>query len=85
MIEITVSTKGAVVIPAGLRKKLGILPGHKVAVTEVNGKVQIIPLSADPVASLRGSLKTNKTVKRMIREARDEDEAHERLLTSDSE
>lgn len=83
MTETIVSTKGAVVIPAGLRKKLGILPGCKVAVTEVDGKVQIIPLSDDPVISLRGCLKTEKTVKEMIQEARLLDAHHEKQLISD--
>jgi len=84
MIETTVSTKGAVVIPARLRKKLGILPGRKVAVSEVNGKVQIIPLSKDPVVSLRGCLKTHRNVRQMIHEARNSDVEHENFLVFDS-
>lgn len=78
-----VSTKGAVVIPADIRKKLGILPGRKVSVIEVNGKVQIIPLSDDPVTSLRGCLKGSKPVQKMIEEARDADTVHESHLISD--
>jgi AbrB family looped-hinge helix DNA binding protein len=79
MKETRVSAKGAVIIPAYLRKKLGISPGRKVAVTEVNGKVQIIPLSEDPMAALKGCLKTEKSVKELIREAREKDADHEKL------
>jgi len=82
MNETIVSTKGAVVIPAALRKKLGILPGEKVAVTEINGKLQIIPLSRDPVSSLRGCLKKGKTVKELIAQARKRDTEHEVSLAS---
>lgn len=81
MKEKKVSAKGAVIIPAYLRKKLGIIPGRKVAVTEVNGKVQIIPLSEDPVAALKGSLKTGKSMKALLMEAREKDAYHEKLLT----
>lgn len=71
MAEAVVSTKGAVVIPVDLRKKLGIMPGRKVAVTEVDGRIQITPLSEDPVAALKGCLKTGKSVKKLLREGRE--------------
>ena len=81
MTETTVSTKGAVVIPAPIRKKLGILPGRKVAVTEIDGKVQIIPLSDDPMISLRGCLNTAKSVGELLQETRNFDIDHEKYLS----
>jgi len=81
MTEATVSTKGAVVIPATIRKKLGILPGRKVAVTEIDGKVEIIPLSDDPVTSLRGCLKTAKSIRELLQEARNIDDEHEKFIS----
>ena len=84
MIETIVSTKGAVVIPASLRKKLGISPGRKVAVFEIDGKLQIIPLSENPVASLRGCLKTHRTVEQLIHDTRKPDVEHENFLLPDS-
>ncbi len=38
---VTVSNKGQVVIPAELRKQLGIHPGSQVEVSVVNGKIEI--------------------------------------------
>ena len=38
---VTVSNKGQVVIPADLRKLLGILPGSQVEVSVVGDKIQI--------------------------------------------
>ena len=38
---VTVSNKGQVVIPADLRKQLGILPGSQVEVSVVEDKIEI--------------------------------------------
>lgn len=38
---VIVSSKGQVVIPAELRKRLGILPGSQVEVAVVEGKIEI--------------------------------------------
>jgi AbrB family looped-hinge helix DNA binding protein len=75
-----VSTKGGVVIPADIRKKLGILPGGKVAVTQSDDAVRIIALPADPVRSLKGCLKTKKSAGGLLREIRKQEAAHEDAL-----
>jgi antitoxin PrlF len=41
MSSVTVSNKGQVVIPADIRKQLGIAPGSLVDVAAVNGKIEI--------------------------------------------
>ena len=41
MSSVTVSSKGQVVIPADIRKQLGIAPGSLVDVSAVNGKIEI--------------------------------------------
>lgn len=38
---VTVSSKGQVVIPADLRRRLGILPGSQVEVSVVDDKIEI--------------------------------------------
>ena len=38
---VTVSSKGQVVIPATLRRQLGIQPGSQVEVSAVNGRIEI--------------------------------------------
>jgi AbrB family looped-hinge helix DNA binding protein len=41
----TVSTKGQLVIPAGMRETLGILPGSRVALTLEDGVIVLRPVS----------------------------------------
>jgi len=52
-----VTTKGQVVIPARLRKRLKIKKGTLVAFTEDNGRLILQPVTAEFIASLKGSLK----------------------------
>ena len=52
-----VTTKGQVVIPARLRKRLKIKKGTVVAFTEDNGRLILQPVTAEFIASLKGSLK----------------------------
>jgi AbrB family looped-hinge helix DNA binding protein len=51
----TVSPKYQVVIPARVRRALGIRPGQKVQVIAYNGRIELIPLGA--VKRSRGFLK----------------------------
>ncbi|MFP3869850.1 MAG: AbrB/MazE/SpoVT family DNA-binding domain-containing protein [Syntrophobacteria bacterium] len=51
------STKGQIVIPAEIRRKLGIKPGQKVNLTLEGDKAVITPLPEDPIRALRGILK----------------------------
>jgi len=80
MSVITVSPKGAVVIPVEFRKKFGISPGRKVTIIEVNGTLQIYPLPEDPIKSLRGCLRSKKSVKEILEQGRKEDKLHEEFL-----
>jgi AbrB family looped-hinge helix DNA binding protein len=52
----TVSSKGQVVIPAALRKKLRITGGTRVAVGERDGVIMLTPNPYDAMLSLRGIL-----------------------------
>lgn len=51
------SSKGQVVIPAEIRKKLEIKPGQRVNLTLVDDKAVIMPLPEDLIKALRGILK----------------------------
>ena len=44
-----VSAKGGVVIPAALRKRLGIKPGDRVTVSERDGEIVVQPAIEDPI------------------------------------
>jgi len=53
---VTVSSKGWVVIPSLFRRKIGLKPGMKMAVTETEGKIVLTPQTGDPVDELYGTL-----------------------------
>jgi AbrB family looped-hinge helix DNA binding protein len=51
----TVSPKYQVVIPARVRRALGIRPGQKVQVVSYEGRIELIPII--PIKKARGFLK----------------------------
>lgn len=72
------STKGQVVIPAEIRKKIGLEPGGKVLVgLSGDKKVTIEPIPADPIEALRGSLKGVPSLTGALLEERQEERKRE--------
>jgi AbrB family looped-hinge helix DNA binding protein len=57
MQTLNVLSKGQVVIPAELRQRLGIKPGHPVELRDAGDHLELYPLPTDPLAAFRGSLK----------------------------
>ncbi len=55
--NVTVSQKGWVVIPAELRKKYHLSPGTEVVVVDYGGVLSIVPALRNPVKQGRGLLK----------------------------
>jgi AbrB family looped-hinge helix DNA binding protein len=53
-----VTAKGQVVIPARLRRRLGIKQGTVLAFLEENGRLVIQPITQDFIRSVRGSLQS---------------------------
>ena len=53
----TVTVKGQVVIPAPLRRRLGIKKGTVVSFLEENGHIVVQPVTREFIRRLRGSLK----------------------------
>jgi AbrB family looped-hinge helix DNA binding protein len=50
--------KGQVMIPAAVRRKVGLKPGDRVAVEpEGDGTIRVTPLPDDPAAALHGMLR----------------------------
>jgi len=50
----TISTKGQLVIPADIRKALGIRPGTKISLTVEGGRIILRPITAKLIEDLRG-------------------------------
>jgi len=55
MVQVTVSPKYQVVIPARVRRSLGSKPCQKVQVLQYEGRIELIPVV--PVSRARGFLK----------------------------
>ena len=51
-----ITSKGQVVIPAGLRRKLHMKAGTRVAVHESDGKLILQPITDEYIDSMRGML-----------------------------
>jgi len=71
-----VSEKGQVTIPKALRERLGIRAGEILEFREERGKLVATKARLeDPIAALRGILKTDKTTDEFMNEIRGEPDA----------
>ena len=56
MLEAKILGKGQLVIPAEIRKKLGLKPGDSVRVLEYDGAIHVIPTAGHPIRQAIGIL-----------------------------
>ncbi len=73
----TVTIKGQVVIPAKIRKRLGIKKGTKVCFVERHEEVVIRPLTKDYFEKMAGLLTSGGKMTKSLLEARKQDRLHE--------
>ncbi len=66
MSQVTVSSKGWVVIPANLRKKYNLTPGRKVQVVDYGGVISLVPVEDDPIEASRGILSGGQSLTDML-------------------
>jgi len=66
----TVTTKGQLVIPARLRRRLGIRKGTLISFTEQNGRLILQPITREFIRSLQGSLKGEPSLLDVLLEER---------------
>ncbi|OFW11028.1 MAG: hypothetical protein A3G20_01140 [Acidobacteria bacterium RIFCSPLOWO2_12_FULL_59_11] len=66
----TVTTKGQLVIPSRLRRKLGIRKGTQVIFMEDNERLILQPLTPEFIRGLRGSLKGGSSALEFLLEDR---------------
>jgi AbrB family looped-hinge helix DNA binding protein len=70
--------KGQIIIPAEIRKKIGLKPGKKVLVTLVgNRKVAIEPVPEDPIEAACGMLRDGPSLTKALLMERREDHVRE--------
>ncbi|MBW2038496.1 MAG: AbrB/MazE/SpoVT family DNA-binding domain-containing protein [Deltaproteobacteria bacterium] len=73
--ETRVTTKGQIVIPAALRRRLKIQKGTIFSVSERDGKIILEPIFDDPIKAGRGMLLTRgKVLRRLIEDRKAESE-----------
>jgi AbrB family looped-hinge helix DNA binding protein len=82
MAVVKTSSKGQLVIPAKIRKELGIKPGQKVNLTLADGKAVITPLPEDPIKALRGLLKDKPSMTKALLEDRKKEIDREEKIAS---
>ncbi len=71
--NVKLSQKGWVVIPAEFRKKYGLEPGAELQVVDYGGVLSIVPAADDPIKAGAGILKsTDSLTKAIIEEHREE-------------
>jgi len=76
-----VTTKGQLVIPAKIRRKLGIKPGTKVCFVEREGEILFQPVTKDYIRSVCGMLKnaTSVTQELLIDRKKDKEREEARI------
>lgn len=73
MLIVRTLAKGQIVIPAELRRQLGIEPGSLLEVRAVGDHLELYPLPRDPISAFRGSLKVGRSLaQELIEEHREE-------------
>lgn len=64
--NVKLSQKGWVVIPASMRKKYGLKPGANLQVVDYGGVLAIVPAFKDPVKQGVGMLKGNDSLTQVV-------------------
>ena len=72
-----VTTKGQLVIPARIRRKLGIKPGTKVCFVERGGDILFQPVTKEYIRSVCGMLKSTSSVTQELLADRKKDKERE--------
>lgn len=68
-----VTTKGQLVIPARLRRRLGIRKGTVVSLSEEGGRIIMQPMTPEFIRGLRGSLKKDPSALEFLLKERKRD------------
>jgi AbrB family looped-hinge helix DNA binding protein len=63
---VTVTSKGQLVIPSKLRKKMGIRKGTRVSVRQEGNQLILQPITAEYIRGLRGILKGDGSAMRFL-------------------
>jgi AbrB family looped-hinge helix DNA binding protein len=76
--NVTLSQKGWVVIPAALRRKYGLKPGAKLQFVDYGGVLELVPVVDNPVEAAAGMLKGGKSLTEALLEEHRQELKNER-------
>lgn len=81
IVTVTVSEKGAIVLPKEIREKYGIKKGDKVRILDLGGELTLLPVPpGDPIERGLGMFTGGRSMKELLEEKRRELEEEERDL-----
>lgn len=72
---LTISGKGAILIPKEIRERYGLKKGDKIQFVDYAGSISIIPVPQDSIKASRGMLKDGSSLTKALLESRREDAA----------
>lgn len=75
--QLRISSKGWVVIPADLRKKYKLKPGGAVNIVDYGGVLALVPAFKDPVRDAMGMFKASDSLTAVLLEERRKDRERE--------
>ncbi len=70
--ETSITIKGQVVIPAQIRRRLGLTKGTRIAVEERNGEIVLRPMNREYFQRMSGILKGGELTKALERSRRED-------------
>jgi AbrB family looped-hinge helix DNA binding protein len=82
MSVVTTSSRGQIVIPREIRKKLHIVPGKKILVKAEENRAILIPLPDDPVEEFCGVFKDGPSLTKALLDERKKEREHEEKKTA---
>jgi len=74
---VTTSSRGQIVIPKEIRKKLKIVPGKKLSIKIQDDHVRLTPLPDDPVDSFCGIFEEKDSLTQALMDQREKDKDRE--------
>jgi AbrB family looped-hinge helix DNA binding protein len=75
MEKATVTVKGQVIIPAKIRRKLGIKKGTRVTFTEKDGEIILRPVSEEYIRNMAGLTATKGKLLRALKKDKERERA----------
>jgi AbrB family looped-hinge helix DNA binding protein len=75
--QVTMSSKGQIVIPAEIRRRFGFKPGQKFDFMEFAGRLYLLEVPDDPIAAARGAFAAPGFTMKDFEDMRHEDLAME--------